>query len=130
MISLHQRNVKVDRLDLLSKLRANLEVHRAEYNEALDEFYNRLLEDLKLATKKVKNVKSVQELKDFTFNVTFPQNHEQDYLDVIEMLEMSVDTEIQLDAVSFKAFVKNEWPWQDAFRMTKVLYNTVGSSLR
>lgn len=128
-MNIRQRSVNVSRVELLEKLKQNLEAHRLEYQEALVEFHTRLEEDLKIALKKVKNTENVEHLKKFSFDVTFPQNHEQDYLDVIEMLEMSVDETINLDSESFKAYIKNEWNWQHHFRAAKMSYATVGSSI-
>lgn len=129
MMNIRQRSVNVSRVELLAKLKANLELHRAEYKEALVEFHARLLEDLKLAHKKASKVENVEQLKGFRFNVAFPQNHEKDYEEVIEMLEMSVDEHINLDSESFKAYIKNEWQWQASFTAAKMAYATVGSSL-
>lgn len=129
MMNIRQRSVNVDRLELLAKLHENLAIHRAEYAEALGEFRERLVEDLKLASKKVAKTENVEDLADFSFTVTFPRNHEEDYVDVIEMLEMSRDQSINLDAESFKAYIKNEWQWQQHFRMAKAAYSLVGSSL-
>lgn len=129
MMNIRQRSVNVSRTELLAKLKENLEIHRKEYAEALVEFKTRLVEDLKLATKKVNKTENVEDLKNFAFHIQFPQNHEQDYLDVIEMLEMSVDETINLDSESFKAYIKNEWNWQHHFRAAKMAYATVGSAL-
>lgn len=129
MMTMHQRSVNVDRFELLVKLRENLEIHKKEYAEALVEYQTRLLEDLQLAVKKVKKTEDVMDLKDFKFKLSFPEDHSQEYVDVIEMLEMSTDNNINLDAQSFKAYIKNEWHWQQQFKMTKTLYNSVGSSL-
>ena len=128
-MNIRQRSVNVDRLDLLSKLRENLEVHKAEYITALEEYHDRLLADLKLAVKKVNSTQNTADLKNFRFSVPFPQDHEQDYIDVIEMLEESVDQNINLDSESFKAYYKNQWSWQAAFTAAKSLYSTAGSSL-
>jgi hypothetical protein len=128
-MNIRQRSVNVDRNELLAKLKINLDLHRVEYQEALDEYQDRLLADLKLAVKKVNSTQNPTELKDFRFNIQFPQNHEDDFKDVIEMLEMSVDQTINLDAESFKAYIKNEWSWQHHFRASKMAYATVGSSM-
>ena len=129
MMNIRQRSVNVNRLELLTKLRANLAVHKAEYAEALAEYQQRLLDDLKLAAKKVSKVTDPNELKNFRFSVPFPQNHEADYAEVIEMLDMSVDETINLDSESFKAYIKNEWHWQTQFTAAKMAYVTAGSSL-
>lgn len=129
MMNIRQRSVNVSRTELLAKLKENLEAHRREYQEALVEFKARLVEDLKLAHKKVNKVENVEDLKNFSFDIQFPQNHEKDYEEVIEMLEMSVDEHINLDSESFKAYIKNEWNWQHHFRAAKMAYATVGSAL-
>lgn len=129
MMNLRQRSVNVARSELLEKLKINLELHRIEYKEALVEFKERLTEDLKLATKKVAKTEHAQELSNFRFKVIFPSNHESDYLEVIEMLEMSVDVNINLDAESFKAYIKNEWQWQPQFQAAKTAYSLAGSSI-
>jgi hypothetical protein len=134
MMNIRQRSVNVNRVQLLEALRKNLEIHRTEYREAVLEFHRRLEEDLKVAVKKVKNVDpTVQEIEDklkrFSFHVQFPQNYESQYVEVIEMLELSVDENINLDAESFRAYIKNEWAWQHSFRATKAAYATAGSFL-
>jgi hypothetical protein len=129
MMNIRQRSVNVNRLELLDKLRENLAIHRAEYLEALDEYQARLLADLKLAVEKVNSTQNPKDLQKFSFDIQFPPNHEQDFLDVIEMLEMSVDSTINLDSESFKAYIKNEWNWQHHFRAAKMAYVTAGSSL-
>lgn len=132
MMNIRQRSVNVNRLELLEKLKENLKIHQAEYAEAVLEYRARLEEDLKLALKRVKNTEDGEiekKLKDFRFTITFPPNHEKDYIEVIEMLEMSVDDTINLDAESFRAYIKNEWVWKAHFEMAKMAYAAVGSSL-
>ena len=129
MMNIRQRSVNVNRLQLLEKLRANLELHKTEFEEALGEYQERLLADLKLAVKKVNSTQNPRDLEKFAFHVQFPQDHTDDYVEVIEMLELSVDENINLDAESFRAYFKNEWSWQRHFQQSKTMYATVGSSL-
>lgn len=132
MMNIRQRSVNVSRVELLFKLRENLELHRREYAEAVLEYRARLEEDLAIALKKVKKVDAADTekvLKGFNFCISFPQNHEKDYVEVIEMLEMSVDENINLDSESFRAYIKNEWSWKGHFEMAKMAYASAGSSL-
>ncbi len=126
---MHQRSVNVSRATLLEKLRENLELHKKEYAEAVADYQARLLADLKLAAKKVAKIHDVEDLQNFSFNLPYPQNHEDDFTQIIEMLEMSVDENIQLDAQSFRAYVKNEWSWRQSFAATSSMYKTAGSAL-
>jgi len=121
MMNIRQRSVNVSRVELLEALKKNLEIHRTEYNEAVQDFHTALLDDLKAAASRVSKVAPAnieRDLKNFSFRVQFPQNHEQDYMDVIEMLEMSQD-----------ALIKNEWNWQQNFRSLAMTYKASGSML-
>lgn len=129
MMNSHTRSVNVDRLTLLAQLHTNLQAHRLEYAEALIEFKQRLETDLKAAVKKVAKAEDAEALKNFRFNIIFPENHEQDYLDAIEMLEWSSDKTINLDQSMFKQYVKNEWHWKRGFDLAKMSYATAGSFL-
>lgn len=128
MMNLRQRTVNVNRLELLKALEENREKHRAEYKEALVEFHRRLLEDLEQAHRTVAETKNIEDLQKFRMSILFPQNHEKDYDEVIDMLKWSADETINLDAESFKAYVKNEWSWTSSFLHTKALYAVAGSS--
>lgn len=125
----NMQTVNVDRIKLLEALKANLEIHRTEYAQALIDFKDRLEQDLKLAAKKVSKA-DPKDLKDFRFTVNFPQNHEREFVEVIDMLEHSVDPTINLDSSSFRAYIKNEWAWAGAFNMLNESYKIGGSMLR
>lgn len=129
MMNLNQRSVNVSRTELLTKLRENLVIHEREYAEALVEFKTRLEADLKLALKKVSKEEDPKKLLGFRFHLQAPQDHSNDYREVIEMLEMSVDENINLDSQSFRAYIKNEWHWRHAFLATKSSYGAIGASL-
>lgn len=128
MMTLRQRSVNVNRLELIEALKKNLETHRAEYEVALADFKTRLLEDLKTAQKHV-NKTEAADLKNFSIHFSFPQNHEKDFVEVIEMLEMSVDENINLDADSFRAYIKNEWAWTHSFKSVTESYKIAASTL-
>lgn len=127
-MNMRQRSVNVKRTELLEALRANLAVHRTEYAEALVDFKARLIDDLKLASKTVAKAEPV-DLKYFNVRIVFPQNHEKEFLEVIEMLELSVDDNINLDSESFRAYFKNEWSWSNAFKTMNSSYKVGGSFL-
>lgn len=123
MMNLHQRSVNVNKQELLTKLRENLEIHKTEYKEALVDFKERLLSDLKKGVKLVDKTEA-KDLEEFNIRISFPRSHESDYEEVIEMLEMSTDETIELDSQSFKAYIKNEWQWSVQFAATSNMYKT------
>lgn len=130
MVHSNHRSVNVNRLKLLETLRANLALHKEEYQKALAAYQERLLSDLQLAVKKVKKVKDVHQLRDFEFEINFPVDHSADYEDVISMFEHSVDENINLDAYSFKAFIENKWNWTNNHNAAMATYAAVGSSIK
>jgi hypothetical protein len=128
MMNIRQRSVNVKRDELLKALRSNLIKHKEDYTQALIDFKLRLLEDLQAGVEKV-TASEPKALAKFNVEVRFPQNHEKDFLEVIEMLEMSVDENINLDAESFRAYFKNEWSWSAGFHSLTESYKSAGSFL-
>lgn len=127
-MNIRQRSVNVARSQLLEAIKKNREIHAAEYEVALVDFKTRLQEDLKAALEKVAT-KEPRDLSRFSVAVRFPQSHVQEYDDVIEMLEMSVDDTIELDSESFKAYIKNEWSWTNQFKAMTESYQVGGAFL-
>lgn len=123
MMNVRQRSVNVSRVELLAALKANLEIHKAQYIEAVNDFKERLVKDLVLAKKKVEKT-NAEDLKTFKFNFSFPSSHEQEFIDIIEMLEVSTDDTINLDHESFKAYFKNQWSWSNSFASTLTQYKS------
>lgn len=129
MMNIRQRAVNVSRVELLAALKSNLEIHRKEYAEALIDFKTRLVEDLTAGLDKVKNTEP-ENLSKFKISISFPQNHEKDFLELIDMLERSVDEHINLDSESFQAYFNNKWSWTDNFKVLTESYKVGGSMLR
>lgn len=122
MLNQHNRSVNVKRQDLLVALKSGLETHSAQYQEALGDFRAKVLHDLKQKTKEVTRASDKDLVSIQTLYISPPQNHEQEYLEMIDMFEVSVDETINLDHQSFKAFFKNEWPWQQQFAAAAASY--------
>jgi hypothetical protein len=127
MMNMNGQTVNVKRVDLLTALKANLELHQREYEEAVIEYRQKLYKDLTKAAELVglegKLAPSEYELKQIKVNFNFPPNYTQMYIEVIEMLEMSVDETINLDAQHFKMYIKNQWGWSAGFTALKASYS-------
>lgn len=128
MMNIRQRSVNVSREKLLEALKTNRAIHKAEYAQALVAFKIRLLADLKAALLKVDGAEPAA-LKDFELEVDFPMNHEEEFSDIIDMLEHSTDSVINIDSESFKAYFNNEWNWSQSFARSVSNY-AVGSFLK
>lgn len=111
MLSLRQQSVNVDRHQLIQALRDGLETHKVEYVEAIKDYEKAVVKFLEEATERAKR----RNFNDLVLRLQKPENHEKDYTNVIELLEVSVDETIQLDADSFRAYYKGEWGWKASF---------------
>jgi hypothetical protein len=122
MMNQHHRSVNVKRTDLLLALHNGLDAHRKQYAEAVQDFRAKVLRDLKAKTKEVTKATDAQLVKVQTLHIVAPQNHEQEYLEMIDLFEVSIDEHINLDHQSFKSFFKNEWPWKQQFEISAMSY--------
>lgn len=125
MITQGRNSVNVSRKDLLAKLLENREIHRKDYAEAVIGYKIKLLQDLKDKLAEVGNStpESIVKISSVSFNR--PANYEGEYDEIIDMMEVSVDEVINLDASSFKSYFKNEWSWSNGFNAAATLYKSM-----
>lgn len=128
MMNIRQRSVNVSREKLLEALKTNRAKHAKEYAEALVAFKTRLLADLEAAILKVDETEPAA-LAEFEVEVDFPANHDSEFSDIIDMLEHSTDSVINIDSESFKAYFNNEWNWSQSFARSVSNY-AIGSFLK
>lgn len=119
MISLHSQSVNVNRKDLLQVLIANRELHVKEFSEAIDGYQQAMLDVLAQTTKNVK--KGL--IAELNLRLAKPASHEDDYTQVIEMLEVSVDEVINLSSDAFQAYYKDKWNWSAGFKALASTYS-------
>lgn len=118
MLNLRQQTINVSRKDLLANLYANLESHKAEYKQAMIDYQEKVISELSAALSRAQS----GDFSNVNVRVEKPDDHCQDFMDVISMLEMSVDETINLDSEAFKAYFRNEWPWKRQFDMLMASY--------
>lgn len=118
MFNMRTQSVNVSRLQLLSVLKTNLKQHLADYEKALQGYQLEVVETLEATLARVRE----GDFSKVTVSVQKPESHEQEFLDVIEMMEMSVDETINLDRDAFRAYIKNDWPWSQQFSAISASY--------
>jgi hypothetical protein len=109
--------VRVEKAELLKKLRENRETHIAEFNKATDAFEEAVIIDLKDYLKRAKKGDIVNSI---VFNR--PTSHEEEYTTVIEMLEFGIDDYVDLSQWEFKTYVQDQWNWKEDFNTTNSFY--------
>lgn len=121
MLSLRSRSVNVNRLDLIEAIKRGKDLHLQAYAEAQSDYQINVSVFLTEAVRRVS-------LGDFTqVKIPFdpPVLRSAEYDEVIEMMEVSVDETINLDAESYKAYYKNEWPWTRSFLESAQMYKSM-----
>lgn len=98
-------NVVVSKDELLKVLKENKEKHVQIYNDALEGVR---VEYGKLLRKELKKLEDGKEVKS-SVTITMPVSHEEQYDEVIQMLEMSVEKEIELTRHEFQQYVQDKW---------------------
>lgn len=122
------REVKVKRVDLLAKIKANRIKHIEEYDKSVEGYKIEAKERVEAALKdlqdRIDKLKAGQQinLAGIVFNLQVPENHTADYDQVIEMLEMSVDEELKIQSDEFACYVMDRWDWKDRFTLTNRAY--------
>jgi hypothetical protein len=126
MINLRQQTVNVRRIALIAALRKGLELHRAQFVEANQDYKAAVL-----AFQAEAQARTARgDFSEFRMNLHAPEDKSQEYVDIIEMMEVSVDEVVQIDKDAFKAFYKNEWPWTAGFLSASAGYKTALGGLQ
>lgn len=117
-------SVKIDKTELLKIVRENKTKHVAEYEEAVADYKAGVVklakENLKLANSgdlsKITKIKAAPQ---------GPVSYEDNYTRAIRMLELSVDSVIELEEDVFNQLVLDEWAWKRAFTAMSASYKTL-----
>jgi hypothetical protein len=134
------KKVKVRRLELLEKLKTNYKKHMDDYNQAVIDYKDLVinlvkenkLKILKEANKFIKDFESWNG-RDLTLIASrvlvsgipsLPQHYGKDYEQVIAMMEMEVEENVELEADQFACYVLDDWEWKRSFEASNVGYAT------
>lgn len=108
MYDKNQLTVKIKKEDLLKSIKANRDKHALEYDKAKNGFRKLLEKELRGKLNAIVESKNVK----LAFKSVKPISHLKEYDDVIGMLELSTDTEFEINHQQYKQYVKNEWEWE------------------
>lgn len=118
MYSENKLKVNVKRDNLIFTLNKNMAKHKDDYTKAKKGFIKLLDEEL---TEKLEDLRAGNKV-DLSFENQKPESHVDDYEDVIEMLEMSVDDTIELSHEQFKKWIKDDWDWKRHWSSSNAAY--------
>lgn len=116
-------NVKIDRKELLSIVLSNKEKHITEYNEAVEDFKTAALKlaETNLALAQTGNVDNIAKIKPIPPK---PVSYEKEYNRAIRMLELSVESVIDVEEDVFNQLVLDEWVWKNSFVTSNATYKS------
>jgi hypothetical protein len=113
------REVEVNKLDLLVKLKENKAKHISEHKEARKVYNEKLIE---WAEQLILDTKANREVIPW-FKEDVPTSFEEEYKLAIDMLEWSTETDtVLLTQNEFKQYVNDEWNWSQGFKATNSKY--------
>lgn len=115
------REVKIKKNALVERIQANRDAHRGVYDKAIEGYYEAVAGWLYVQRENLSDGKPFETY----FNEPRPEDHTADYDNVLDMLSMSVDTEIVLSAQDFRQYMRDEWGWKREFLATASNYTTV-----
>lgn len=134
-----EREVQVNRLDLVATLKTNREAHVRNYDTAVRSYKSKLLQQLRACTQaaieQVKlNSSHLQEriaamsdediskqsdsfslLKSITVDMPVPRCYAKEYDAAIAMAEWDVNQTLTLTYAEFTCFVLDQWDWKQGF---------------
>lgn len=116
--------VKMNRLQLLSIVRANKEQHMVDYAESVNDFKEAVLKLTKenLALAKTGDLDKIAKIRAIPHK---PTSYEQNYSRAIRMLELSIEDTIEVEQDTFNQLVLDEWSWKNSFVTSAALYKSL-----
>ena len=116
--------ITVKKEDLLKALVSNRAQHAETYILGVKQYKLECLEILQQRIDTI-NADGVKLQAFLCFSVVAPKSYITEYDTVIGMLEMATEDEFTIDGSTYRAWVKDEWEWKDAFET-----NTVGYAIK
>lgn len=117
------RDVKLNKVELLTIVRANKEKHITEFNEAVEDYKKAAIKlaEENLALAQTGDLEKIARTRAMPSK---PTSYEDSYTRAIRMLELSVDEVIEVEEDVFNQLVLDEWTWKHNFTATGALYKT------
>lgn len=114
------RNVKIEREKLLAIVTENKAKHITEYTEAVIDYK---LAVTKVCTFNISEIEAsrIDKLKEVPNQ---PTSYENSYVRAIRMLELSADSIIEVDELTFNQLVLDEWQWKNSFTTSNSFYKS------
>jgi hypothetical protein len=120
--------IKVKKAELITRIQANMEKHKADYDKAHTVWRKMFSDALAGFTGLVKEGKLgiPSYINQFMRENEEPMQFLRDYEAALDMLDMSVDKEVVMHSQEFRCLVRDEWDWKTRFSATNAKYSGIG----
>jgi len=117
--SIIMNTVSVKKAELVKVLTTNRDIHKKEHEEALQGYLILVTKALK---KKLKKVEAGKEFDLNFYNLVKPENHEDDYQNVIDMLGVTGQESVDITMDDYQKYYKNNWSWHGHWHLSNKMY--------
>lgn len=117
--------VNIEKQRLLAVVTENRELHAQVYSEAMEGWKEAMKDWFIEGARIVADGGTPERL---AFTEVEPQNHSDDYDQIITMLEMSVDEVIELEDHQFAQYVMDRWNWKRAWIQNSSKFSQTAST--
>lgn len=115
--------IQVNRKELITKLIENRARHVAEFNETFELFRIRAVRQMEKNLDLARDTASRNVYLSIALQV--PKSHEDEYNEVIGLLDMGTADTVELDMDSYKKYVLDKWNWKSAFDSSTQFYKSL-----
>jgi hypothetical protein len=116
------RKIRVDKADLIVKIREERAKHKALYDEAVIAYTEKFVEAAqKFAEESVNRARRGEGFVQFGW-LPVPEEHTEDFDRALQMLDWELGDAVDLDEADFATLVQNQWGWARAFASNTTSY--------
>ena len=112
------RETKVDKANLIAKIRENKENHIVEYDKAIIAYKEEALKQLNAQIKRVE-----EGALDAKLDLIIPINNAESYDKIIEMFEWEVEDQVVLEQDEFNEYVQDETEFAMQAKFSNTFYS-------
>lgn len=110
--------IRVNKATLMEVLITNRDEHREIFEKAQERYRERFIEEL---DRRLQDARAGRQIDQY-IALPVPEDHTEDYVRVIQMLELSLDDEIMLTEADARMYVQNQWSWAASFTANSTSY--------
>lgn len=120
---------RVNKADLIEKMRANRAEHRDQYLEAAGKYRQAIVDGLRARASKIaraadeSNPGKIDDIEPYV-HLPVPVDYTESYDKAIAALEWHQGDQVELDQKEFERWVLNEWEWKRDFVANTQSYTT------